>query len=159
MVSTTTAISSLYATMAELFRDQLNDLRPLLRHIPDAIPLPLPSEIVYPFVGYTIDEYWFDKIESEEGVVNRDLELAFADRVAQNDTERLISFHECEPRSSCRCNRKILQEGLRERSVATAIGASTCSGHKVFVVEEDICFLVYSIKLCYVFKTHPLLAA
>ena len=83
--------------MAELFRDQLNDLRLLLRHIPDTIPLPLPSEIVYPFVGYTIDEYWFDKIESEEGVVNRDLELAFADRVAQNDTERLISFHKCEP--------------------------------------------------------------
>ena len=38
--------------------------------------------------------------------------------------------------------------------MATAIGASaTRSGPKAFVVEEDICFLVYSVILCYVFKT------
>ena len=74
-------------------------LRHLLRHIPDTIPLPLPSKIMFPFMGYTIDEYWFDIIETEEGVLGRDLELAFADRVAQNDThtERLISFRERGP--------------------------------------------------------------
>jgi hypothetical protein len=49
----------------------------LLRHIPDSIPLPQPSEIVYPFVGYTIDEHWLDIIESPEGVVNCDLEIIF----------------------------------------------------------------------------------
>ncbi|KAF9520608.1 hypothetical protein BS47DRAFT_646687 [Hydnum rufescens UP504] len=84
--------------MSEPFRVQLSALRHLLQHIPDSLTLPQQSEAVYPFAHYSIDQDWLEKIESEGGVVNRDLELAFADRIVQKDTlERLITFHERGP--------------------------------------------------------------
>ena len=97
-VSTTTTISSTCTTMSEGFRVQLNDLRHLLRHVPHSLPLPQLSEVVYPFANYTIDGDWLDRIESEEGVVDRDLEITFADRSIQEDSlEGLINFHEHGP--------------------------------------------------------------
>ena len=78
--------------MSEPFQVQLNDLRHL-RHIPHSVPLPLQSEIVYPFANYTIDEDGLERIESEsaEGVVNCDLEIHFGDRIILEGTlERLM---------------------------------------------------------------------
>ncbi|KAF9507175.1 hypothetical protein BS47DRAFT_1366855 [Hydnum rufescens UP504] len=76
--------------MSEPFRVQLSALQHL-QHILDSLTLPQQSEAV-------IDQDWLEKIESEGGVVNCDLELAFADHIVQKDTlERLITFHEHGP--------------------------------------------------------------
>jgi hypothetical protein len=82
--------------MSESLTVQLNLLCHLLQYIPDTVPLPQQqSEIIYPFMDYTIDEEWLTNIESEEGVVNHDLGVTFADHVRQNDTvEHIITFHE-----------------------------------------------------------------
>ncbi|KAF9507964.1 hypothetical protein BS47DRAFT_1384922 [Hydnum rufescens UP504] len=83
--------------MSEPFRVQLSALQHLLQHILDSLTLPQQSEAVYPF-AHSIDQDWLEKIESEGGVVNHDLELAFADHIVQKDTlKRLITFHEHGP--------------------------------------------------------------
>ena len=77
-------------TMSEAFRIQLNDLRDLPPHIPHNPPLPQVKLCVPLRATPLMNEVWLEKIENE-GVVNRDLEIMFADCSIQEDSfERSI---------------------------------------------------------------------
>ncbi|KAF9502717.1 hypothetical protein BS47DRAFT_1356841 [Hydnum rufescens UP504] len=132
--------------MSEPFRVQLSALQHLLQHIPDSLTLPQQSEAVYPFTHYSIDQDWLKKIESEGGVVNRDLELAFADRIVQKDTLGcLITFHEHGPSWPNGLSSTLVEgapEGLREHAAIGVVTKATTGGPKVFMVEEEIVFFL-----------------
>lgn len=82
--------------MPEPFETQLQELRHLLRHLPNIIPLPDPGNQLYSFDKYIPDEDWIERTGSEQGALNHALEVAFKNRAVVGD-HRIIQFCERGP--------------------------------------------------------------